>query len=233
MSTREASAPLEGGSVESVGDMARFGVVTVSDRASAGVYQDDSGPEVLRFFSEAVKSRHELAVPARAERRAALAPAGRPTHAPPSRRWQAVYRVIPDEQPLIEETLRDLCDTEGCCLVVTTGGTGPAPRDVTPEATEAVRLPSLPSARPAARLGACQAAATPGSIAAAVAAAAAAAAATQHTYTSDGSRACLPAGVQPDDARVWRADAGNQPAVRPHGGAVPPDGRHPWQVAHT
>ena len=53
-------------------------------------------------------------------------------------RWQAVYRVIPDERPLIEATLRELCDVEGCSLVVTTGGTGPAPRDVTPEATEAV-----------------------------------------------------------------------------------------------
>lgn len=54
-------------------------------------------------------------------------------------RWQAVYRVIPDERPLIEQTLKELCDAEGCSLVVTTGGTGPAPRDVTPEATEAVR----------------------------------------------------------------------------------------------
>jgi molybdopterin adenylyltransferase len=54
-------------------------------------------------------------------------------------RWQVVYRVIPDERSLIEETLKELCDKEGCCLVVTTGGTGPAPRDVTPEATEAVR----------------------------------------------------------------------------------------------
>lgn len=56
-------------------------------------------------------------------------------------RWQAVYRVIPDERPLIEQTLKELCDAEGCSLVVTTGGTGPAPRDVTPEATEAVRGP--------------------------------------------------------------------------------------------
>lgn len=54
-----------------------------------------------------------------------------------------MYRVIPDERPLIEETLKELCDKEGCCLVVTTGGTGPAPRDVTPEATEAVRRPCL------------------------------------------------------------------------------------------
>ena len=83
-------------------------------------------------------------------------------------RWRAVYRVIPDERPLIEQTLKELvswgtlwmeftsalalqtsalsilstqCDKEGCCLVVTTGGTGPAPRDVTPDATEAVATP--------------------------------------------------------------------------------------------
>jgi molybdopterin adenylyltransferase len=52
--------------------------------------------------------------------------------------WEAVPRLIPDEQPIIEQTLRELCDQENCCLVVTTGGTGPARRDVTPEATEAV-----------------------------------------------------------------------------------------------
>ena len=63
----------------------------------------------------------------------------RPCHAALLGRWQAVCRVIPDEQPLIEATLRELCDEQGCSLVVTTGGTGPAPRDVTPEATEAVR----------------------------------------------------------------------------------------------
>ena len=103
--------PLSGGSDASVGDLAKFGVVTVSDRASTGVYDDESGPAILRFFEEAVQSR-----------------------------WEAVYRVIPDERPLIEDTLRQLCDEEGCCLVVTTGGTGPAPRDVTPEATEAVSL---------------------------------------------------------------------------------------------
>lgn len=53
-------------------------------------------------------------------------------------RWQAVYQVIPDERPLIESALKAMCDDHNCCLVVTTGGTGPAPRDVTPEATEAV-----------------------------------------------------------------------------------------------
>jgi molybdopterin adenylyltransferase len=52
--------------------------------------------------------------------------------------WEPVVRLVPDEQPLIEAVLKELCDDEGCCLVVTTGGTGPAPRDITPEATEAV-----------------------------------------------------------------------------------------------
>lgn len=100
---------LEGGSLDSLGDPSVFGVVTVSDRASCGVYEDLSGPAILQFFHEAIKSS-----------------------------WRAVYRVIPDERPLIEQTLKQMVDEEGCCLVVTTGGTGPAPRDVTPEATEAV-----------------------------------------------------------------------------------------------
>ncbi|MCA6063731.1 molybdopterin adenylyltransferase [Thalassolituus marinus] len=88
---------------------ARIGILTVSDRASAGVYEDLSGATIRETLSEYLTSA-----------------------------WQAVYRVIPDEQPLIEKTLRELTDDEGCCLVVTTGGTGPAARDVTPEATEAV-----------------------------------------------------------------------------------------------
>lgn len=87
----------------------RIGIVTVSDRASRGVYEDLGGPAIRACLDEI------LSCP-----------------------WQAVPRVIPDEQPLIEQTLKELCDTEGCCLVVTTGGTGPARRDVTPEATEAV-----------------------------------------------------------------------------------------------
>lgn len=101
--------PLSGGAGQGDTALARFGVLTVSDRASAGTYEDLSGPAVLQFFSEAVSTR-----------------------------WQAVYKVIPDEQALIEQTLKLLCDEEGCCLVVTTGGTGPALRDVTPEATAAV-----------------------------------------------------------------------------------------------
>jgi molybdopterin adenylyltransferase len=86
-----------------------IGIVTVSDRASAGVYEDRGGPaihaELTRF----------LATP-----------------------WRAVARVVPDERAAIEAALIELCDREGCSLVVTTGGTGPAPRDITPEATEAV-----------------------------------------------------------------------------------------------
>lgn len=104
---------LSGGSGS--GDQATFGVITVSDRASQGVYEDISGPAILGFFQEAIKSR-----------------------------WTAVYKVIPDEQPLIEQTLKDMCDQDQCCLVVTTGGTGPAVRDVTPEATEAVCKRMMP-----------------------------------------------------------------------------------------
>jgi molybdopterin adenylyltransferase len=87
----------------------RIGIVTVSDRASKGVYEDKGGPAIRDCLAEI------LACP-----------------------WEAVPRLIPDEQPAIEETLKELCDTAGCCLVVTTGGTGPARRDVTPEATVAV-----------------------------------------------------------------------------------------------
>jgi len=93
----------------------RIGIVTVSDRASRGQYEDRGGP-AIRDWLEGV-----LDCP-----------------------WEAVSRVIPDEQPTIEATLRELCDTEQCCLVVTTGGTGPALRDVTPEATVAVCQKLLP-----------------------------------------------------------------------------------------
>lgn len=87
----------------------RIGIVTISDRASSGVYEDLSGPAINATLQA------YLATP-----------------------WRAVVRVIPDEQPLIEATLKALVDEEGCCLVLTTGGTGPSPRDVTPEATRAV-----------------------------------------------------------------------------------------------
>ncbi|HEV3143456.1 MAG TPA: molybdopterin adenylyltransferase [Gemmataceae bacterium] len=87
----------------------RIGILTVSDRASKGIYEDKGGPAIRDCLTEF------LSCP-----------------------WEAVARTIPDEQPLIESTLKQLCDEEQCCLVVTTGGTGPARRDVTPEATEAV-----------------------------------------------------------------------------------------------
>jgi molybdopterin adenylyltransferase len=87
----------------------RIGFVTVSDRASRGEYEDLGGPAMRQCVAEI------LSCP-----------------------WEPVARVIPDERLLIEETLRELCDVEGCCLVVTTGGTGPARRDLTPEATESV-----------------------------------------------------------------------------------------------
>jgi molybdopterin adenylyltransferase len=95
--------------------VARIGILTVSDRASQGVYEDEGGPAIHAWFARA------LTTP-----------------------WQAVARVIPDEQPQIEEVLVELADVEGCSLIVTTGGTGPARRDVTPEATEAVCSKMLP-----------------------------------------------------------------------------------------
>jgi len=91
------------------GGAARIGVLTVSDRASRGEYEDEGGPAIRACLSEFLTSP-----------------------------WEPVSRVVPDERPRIEEEIRRLADEEGCCLVVTTGGTGPAPRDVTPEATEAV-----------------------------------------------------------------------------------------------
>ncbi len=87
----------------------RIGIVTISDRASHGEYPDISGPAI-----EAELSRI-LAMD-----------------------WQAVTRLVSDERCEIEAVLRELCDEQGACLVVTTGGTGPTLRDVTPEATEAV-----------------------------------------------------------------------------------------------
>ena len=94
---------------------ARIGFVTISDRASRGEYEDKGGPAMQAWLTRVLTSP-----------------------------WEAVARVIPDEQPLIEQTLIELCDVEGCSLVVTTGGTGPALRDVTPEATEAVCEKMLP-----------------------------------------------------------------------------------------
>ncbi|ROH85429.1 molybdopterin adenylyltransferase [Pseudomethylobacillus aquaticus] len=93
----------------------RIGIVSISDRASSGVYEDLGIPSLRNWLDQAL-----------------LTP------------WQSVARVIPDEQPEIEATLRDLVDHEGCDLVLTTGGTGPALRDVTPEATLAVADKEMP-----------------------------------------------------------------------------------------
>lgn len=92
-----------------------IGVVTVSDRASRGIYEDKGGPAIEAAL------RRILASP-----------------------WHPVRRLVPDERPLIEAALCELADQHTCALIVTTGGTGPAPRDVTPEATEAVCERMLP-----------------------------------------------------------------------------------------
>ncbi len=94
---------------------ARIGIINVSDRASAGIYEDIPGKAVVALLTEWLTSP-----------------------------WEPVYRVIPDEKDQIEAALADMADHEGCCLIVTTGGTGPALRDVTPEATEAVCQKMMP-----------------------------------------------------------------------------------------
>lgn len=93
-----------------------IGLVSVSDRASRGEYKDEGIPALEEWFGKAIA-------------------------APP---WKSVTRLIPDEQAVIEATLRELVDKEGCHLVLTTGGTGPAARDVTPEATLAVADKVMP-----------------------------------------------------------------------------------------
>lgn len=93
----------------------KIGVVTVSDRASRGVYADEGGPAILEYLREV------LVTP-----------------------WEALPRLVPDERQAIAAVLRELADEHACALVVTTGGTGPAPRDVTPEATADVVEKLLP-----------------------------------------------------------------------------------------
>ena len=92
-----------------------IGLVSISDRASAGVYEDKGIPELMEWFTAALTTS-----------------------------WRMETRLIPDEQAVIERTLIELVDTVGCDLVLTTGGIGPAPRDVTPEATLAVAHKLLP-----------------------------------------------------------------------------------------
>eukprot|EP00946_MAST-07B_sp_MAST-7B-sp1_P003624 g3624.t1 len=102
--------PLSGGSLNVVGGQPiRIGVLTVSDRASRGEYADRGGPEVLRCVARQVKSL-----------------------------WTSDYRVVSDDMREIETAICDLCDRSGCHIIVTTGGTGSSPRDVTPDATEKV-----------------------------------------------------------------------------------------------
>jgi molybdopterin adenylyltransferase len=95
--------------------LVKIGIITSSDRAAANVYEDISGKEIIHTLNEYLKST-----------------------------WEPIYRVVPDEQELLEKTMIELSDIEGCCLIVTTGGTGPALRDVTPEATEAVCQKMMP-----------------------------------------------------------------------------------------
>jgi molybdopterin adenylyltransferase len=101
--------------MNTVPETARIGILTISDRASRGVYEDRGGPAIRAWLTRALVSP-----------------------------WRPVARVIPDERALIEKNLIELADGEACSLVVTTGGTGPAPRDLTPEATEAVCEKMLP-----------------------------------------------------------------------------------------
>ncbi len=92
-----------------------IGLVSISDRASAGVYLDKGLPGLTEWFTAALKTP-----------------------------WTMAQRLIPDEQPVIERTLIELVDVTGCHLVLTTGGTGPAPRDVTPDATLAIAHRVMP-----------------------------------------------------------------------------------------
>ena len=95
--------------------MIKIGIINVSDRASPGAYEDIPGKAIVSTLNEYLTNS-----------------------------WEPVYRVIPDEQHLISQALVEMADKENCCLVVTCGGTGPAPRDVTPEATEAVCHKMMP-----------------------------------------------------------------------------------------
>ena len=92
-----------------------IGILTVSDRAHDGTYEDRGGPAIESWLSEVLTSS-----------------------------WAPLRRLVPDEQPLIEQAMIELSDLHGCDLIVTTGGTGPSPRDVTPEATTSVCDRMLP-----------------------------------------------------------------------------------------
>lgn len=93
----------------------KIGILTVSDRASRGEYEDRGGPAIRDYLHEVLTCE-----------------------------WQPVAKVVPDEQPVVEDALKQLADFDHCCLIITTGGTGPAARDITPEATESVCKKMLP-----------------------------------------------------------------------------------------
>jgi molybdopterin adenylyltransferase len=93
----------------------RIGIINVSDRASMGIYEDIPGKAIVETLTEYIKSP-----------------------------WEKEYAVIADEQDLLELAMKDMADNRECCLIITSGGTGPAKRDVTPEATMAVCDKILP-----------------------------------------------------------------------------------------
>ena len=93
----------------------KIGIINVSDRASQGIYEDIPGKAIVDTLSEYLLSD-----------------------------WESEYRVLPDEQDQLEAAMKDMADNRGCCMIITSGGTGPALRDVTPEATEAVCSKMLP-----------------------------------------------------------------------------------------
>ena len=93
----------------------RIGIINVSDRASQGIYEDLPGKAIVSTLNEYIINE-----------------------------WEKEYAIVPDEQDLIEKTLIEMADLKKCCLIITCGGTGPADRDVTPEATEAVCNKMMP-----------------------------------------------------------------------------------------
>jgi molybdopterin adenylyltransferase len=97
------------------GEIAKIGIINVSDRASRGIYEDIPGKIIVKTLEEYLTSP-----------------------------WEAEYAVVPDEQKQIEDIMIEMSDHKKCCLIITSGGTGPAPRDVTPEATIKVCTKMLP-----------------------------------------------------------------------------------------
>ncbi len=93
----------------------KIGVLTASDRASAGIYEDLSGQAIIDTLNAYLSSA-----------------------------WEPVYKVIADDQEIVEAAMIEMADVNECCLIVTTGGTGPAPRDLVPEATESVCHKMMP-----------------------------------------------------------------------------------------